>query len=170
MCTSISLLDAMIHSFYRKLESSEKHKVEVLTELETEFMEDIDEFYDLDINSSLYKEEYENMRRIDGVDRDFLMLTEKLNALKTNVVTNASLELTKAQGKVNESIRRLTQISIAVAIAALVIVGFGLPESEKVWGTLIPVMIVLIGIFIVYKLPGWRKGRKPTKTVLLPKP
>lgn len=185
MSMSMSLLDVMIHSFYRKLESSEKHKAEVLMQLENEFIEDIDEFYDLDIIAPIYKEEYEKLRKIDGVNQDFQIVKDKMNALKTNVVlkeqgeiskrildfTKVSVELThqlvaltKQLGEVNESIQKLTEISIAIAIAAMVIVG--LPDSDKFWGAIISIVAVIIVIILIYH---WPKSSKKGWNALLQK-
>ena len=149
MSISISVLEVMIQSFYRELESTEKHKPELLMELETKLISDIDEFYDLDIRSPYYKEEYENLRNVDGINRDFQMLKDKLNALKTNVVLEEQIKLTKEQAKVDQSILRLTEISIIIALAAMIIAA--VPESLKTIFAIVSGVVVTLSLFYIFK-------------------
>ena len=85
MSMSMSLLDAMIYSAHCKIDS-EENEAKTLATIETDFIKDIQEFYDLDINKSNYKETYERMRKIDGLDKDFRILKDKISTLKTNLV------------------------------------------------------------------------------------
>ena len=163
MGISISVLDVMIQSFYRELESSEKHKSEAIVELETEFIEDIDEFYDLDINYPYYKEEYENLRKVDGINKDFQMLKDKLNALKTNAVLEEQVKLTKEQAKVDQSILRLTEISLVIALSAMIIAA--VPESAKTLSAIILGITVVLSIFYIYK-NNFKSGLKKLTRVI----
>ncbi len=121
MNLSVSVLKAMIHSFYHEISSSDKRQVKTLMKIESDLIEDIDEFYDLDLRISVYKEMYEKIRRLDGVNKDFRMLKEKLGSLKTNLVL-------EEQTKVNSRILLLTGVSTVSAIASLIILA---PEIAK---------------------------------------
>lgn len=141
MSISMSLLDAMIHSFYRELETKEQ-QAEMLTRIETDLITDIDEFFDLDIKSPVYREMYQRMRKIDGVDSDFRMLKQKLGALKTNVVLDE-------QAKVNKRILDITGISVVIAIAAMIIVAVPDWFADKLFVGEITVIIVIAGFAII---------------------
>lgn len=110
---STSLLNAMIHSLHQQLGEAENQKYKKLMDLETEFFKDIDEYYDLDFNWAPFKEKYEKIRKIDGVDRDFQMVKGKLGALKTNIVLGKQVSL-------DNNIFILTAFSIVIALGAII--------------------------------------------------
>jgi hypothetical protein len=120
MSINMSVMDAMIYSFHDEL-LSERHQVEALGIAESEFVKDIDEFYELDILNSIYKERYEKIRAIDGLDKDFKMLKAKLAAIKTNLVLDEQRRFNKEQNKINKNTERLTIVSVGIAVAAIII-------------------------------------------------
>jgi hypothetical protein len=124
MSVSMSILDTMIHDFYKELVSVE-HDAEKLGNLEKEFFKDIDEFYDLDNYDSDYKEMFKKLRSVDGLERDFEELKERLQALKTNLVLDEQRKVNKEQEKINKRIEILSVISIGIAIFAIIVVIFG---------------------------------------------
>jgi hypothetical protein len=112
MSIGISILDATIHSFYGEIAS--KQDAKTLVKIENDLVEDMDEFYDLEIRYLLFKEIYEALRSLAGTDQDFRMLKEKLNALKTNL-------LMLEQRRVNSYILALAVATAIVGIVAVLI-------------------------------------------------
>jgi hypothetical protein len=110
MSIGVSILDATIHSFYSEIASRQDAKT--LVRIENDLVEDMDEFYDLEIRYLLFKEIYEALRSLAGVDQDFRMLKEKLNALKTNL-------LMLEQRRVNSYILALAVVTAIVGIVAV---------------------------------------------------
>jgi hypothetical protein len=112
MSIGVSILDATIHSFYGEIAS--KQDAKTLVRIENDLVEDMDEFYDLEIRYLLFKEIYEALRSLAGIDQDFRMLKEKLNALKTNL-------LMLEQRRVNIYILVLAVVTAIVGIVAILI-------------------------------------------------
>ncbi|MDG7035350.1 MAG: hypothetical protein JRM78_03930 [Nitrososphaerota archaeon] len=111
-----SVLGAMIHSFYQEIESKER-SAKTLISVENNFIDDIEEFYDLDIIAPNYKERYEKLRDLSGMDADFRALKEKLASLKTNVVL-------EDQGNQDQYLVLLAIVSAAVGAIAVLIALF----------------------------------------------
>ncbi|MCL5874170.1 MAG: hypothetical protein M1161_02370 [Candidatus Thermoplasmatota archaeon] len=109
---SISSLRTMIHSFYNEI-ANERGAKALLT-IEEELIEDIEEFYELGINSFLFKDIYKRLRELAGLDEDFKVLKEKLEALKTNVVI-------KDQRVTNRMLILLTIVLIIVTATLIVL-------------------------------------------------
>jgi hypothetical protein len=108
MSISMSLARALIYSAHSKIDS-EPDEAKTLATIENSFIKGIEEFYDLDIKRSNYKEMYERMRTIDGLEKDFLILKDQISILKANLVL-------EEQRKVNKLIVLLTVVVVLIGI------------------------------------------------------
>ncbi len=142
MSISLSFLHAKIASIYKKLEKDHEES-EMLCTIETDMVQDLDEFYDLDIRQPLYKEFYERMKNIDGVNRDFKMLKEKLKNLKSNA-------LLIEEKRLNERIESLTGISVFVGIAG-VLLGLFIAMKELLGAFIAGIIVVMCLIIFVLR-------------------
>ena len=84
MATGLSCLRAMMDSFHREV--AEESRVKILLSTTSEFVTDFDEFYDLDLVVPAYKRQYERMKQVAGVERDFESLRSTLETL-TNLAS-----------------------------------------------------------------------------------
>jgi hypothetical protein len=78
----ISVVRAMVKSFYREIENAGGSRS--MVDIENSLIRDMEEFYDLDIISNAYKLKYNRLKTISGIEKEYLELKDKLTSLKTN--------------------------------------------------------------------------------------
>lgn len=78
-----SSLKSMIHSFYAAIQ--ERSTLRPIIDVERQLIEDLDEFYDLDIQYQNYKIVYEKLKKLAGLDEDYIRLKDKLTSLKSDL-------------------------------------------------------------------------------------
>jgi len=82
--SAIACLQEMIREFNREIDQADD-TLAVLTGLEG-MLQSFGELYDLDIRYSLYRDEYENVRTLTNLDRDFQRLHERFNSVKEEAI------------------------------------------------------------------------------------
>jgi uncharacterized membrane protein len=92
MSLGLSSFESMNYHVYRKLET--ERGLEALIHVESELAEEIDEYYDLEIGVPIYKNAYERLKRVAGIEEDYDRLKKKIESFKTNVVIKDQRDLT----------------------------------------------------------------------------
>lgn len=82
--SAIACLQEMIREFNREIDQADD-TLAVLNGLEG-MLQSFGELYDLDIRYSLYRDEYENVRTLTNLDRDFQRLHERFNSVKEEAI------------------------------------------------------------------------------------
>ena len=87
---------------------------ETLSKIEDELLRDLDDFYDLEIRTWAYsyRMQFENSKKILGIDKSFESLKEKIFSLRTIVHSGT-------QTNINAKIRNLT-ILLLILTATLI--------------------------------------------------
>jgi hypothetical protein len=131
---NLSALKASIQAFYFELES--KPDTDTLLELENTLVTDLDEYYDLDISSNWYKQEYEKTKKISGVNRDYERLLDKLRSLRDNQNLKEQRNSVLAQEKTNKLQRMLSfllvMFTVVIAIGTVIHNRFGIVVSFSI--------------------------------------
>jgi hypothetical protein len=110
---SISALTTLKNYYYFTLERSAPTP-ETLSKIEDELLRDLDDFYDLEIRTWAYsyRMQFENSKKILGIDKNFENLKEKISSLRTIVHSGT-------QTNINAKIRNLT-ILLLILTATLI--------------------------------------------------
>lgn len=126
--SALSALQGMIQRFYVDL--NQQGSLERVVRTLGEMLESFAELYDLDIRLYLYRQEYEKLRELLKVDRDFAFLSSKLASVKED----ASL---REQRLFNKLLVAFTVATTSIAVAGTVaqleswpgryFVGFAVP-------------------------------------------
>ena len=82
--SAIACLQEMIREFNREIDQADD-TLAVLSSLEG-MLQSFGELYDLDIRYSLYRDEYENVRDLINLDRDYQRLHERFNSVKEEAI------------------------------------------------------------------------------------
>jgi hypothetical protein len=90
-CTGLASLREMVSSFHHEIERNAG--LESLFQVTSEFVEDFDEFYDLDLVMYNYKGWYQRLKVLDGSERDYAKLKEKMTALNEQLSMKAQVWL-----------------------------------------------------------------------------
>jgi hypothetical protein len=147
MLIGLSAVEGMMYSFYREIE--EGSGLWPLVDVENDLIVDMDELYDLDIKSSIYKTQYEKIKKIAGIEDDYNKLKDKLSAQKANEnliqqnklnVMLIILSLTVIFATLYPiSLQRFPQFSniilclILLDFAAVVVLGYGVAGDPRRW-------------------------------------
>jgi len=107
MVMEISLIKVMLHSFYK--ETEEHEDLQHVLDIEKELVTDLDEFYDLDLKFNSYKDSYEKIKEISGINESYNAVKNKLNDLKNY------FSLTQ-QRRINFAIIILTVFTVASSL------------------------------------------------------
>ena len=112
---SLSALTTLKNSYYFRLEHLNPTP-ETLSKIEDELLRDLDDFYDLEIRnwSYSYRMQFENSKKILGIDKSFVGLKEKISSVRTVVHTDI-------QTKLNEKVRNLTLFLILLTATLIAI-------------------------------------------------
>lgn len=124
---SLSALTTLKNYYYYELEHKEATP-NILSDIEDEFLRDLDDFYDLEIRNWAYsyRAQFENSKRILGVDKNFESLKEKISSIRTIVHTSTQTQLSKTQTELNASVRKLTIILIILTASLISLTAFNL--------------------------------------------
>ncbi|MCA9367614.1 hypothetical protein KC887_05145 [Candidatus Kaiserbacteria bacterium] len=82
--SAIACLQEMIREFNREIDQADD-TLAVLSSLEG-MLQSFGELYDLDIRYSLYRDEYENVRRLINLDSDYQRLHDRFNSVKEEAI------------------------------------------------------------------------------------
>ena len=115
MIMEISLIKVMLHSFYK--ETEEHEDLQHVIDIEKELVTDLDEFYDLDLSFTSYKDSYEKIKEIAGINESYKAVKNKLNDLKNY------FSLTQ-QRRINLAIVTLTVFTVFAVFLSVNFSGF----------------------------------------------
>ncbi len=90
---SISLLREIIRTFHNEMES--QRDLKSLLSVSHEFLDVIDDFYDLAVRQIVLKLNYEKVRQISGLEKDYRNLQEAVRALEADMALDSSYRLNK---------------------------------------------------------------------------
>jgi hypothetical protein len=90
---SVSLLREIVRTFHYEMES--KQDLKSLLSVSHEFLDVIDDFYDLAVRQVVLKMNYEKVRHISGLDKDYKNLREAVQALESDMSLDSSYRLNK---------------------------------------------------------------------------
>lgn len=128
--TSISSLKSGLFSFNRELEKSSG--IESLSQLEKELIEDVNEFYDLDIAALHYKKDYEEIKKNTNLEKEYSVMRMRLQDLRNNISI-------KRREDNNKLIIILTLALIAIAIPKDIFSAFNLASVYPEWFIIIAI-------------------------------
>ncbi|WP_224372340.1 hypothetical protein [Hyalangium versicolor] len=134
--SALCSLHGMIQLFYVDLhrQSDLRRVVETLGEMTESFAE----LYDLDIRRHLYRQEYEKLRELAKIDRDYAFLVEKFGSVKED----ASLREQRLFNKL--------LVAFTVATTSISIIGTIAQVSQWTWGRILAVTIpVAVALTVV---------------------
>lgn len=112
---SLSALTTLKNSYYFTLERSEPTP-KTLSKIEDELLRDLDDFYDLEIRTWAYsyRMQFENSKKILGIDKSFESLKEKISSIRIIVHS-------EAQTNLNAKVTNLTRLLLILTVALITI-------------------------------------------------
>jgi hypothetical protein len=119
-----------------------------------ELVDDFAELYDFDIRRSIYRYEYQRLKRLSGIDSDYQQLSLKVN----NLTQTASL---KEQQSVNRILLFLTASTLSASVTATIatVNEWSLKQTliALIVSVTLTVLLVAVGAKIVRSIVGrWR--------------
>lgn len=142
---TLASLKEVIRSYHAEMET--QTGLASMLEVSREFLDTIDEFYDLDIRQHVLKLNYEKARHISGLDQDYRSLRESVSVLESEMAVDSTFKL-------NKLIFAFTIVNVSIVLYELVASRTSLPVSIVLAIGLLIAALVGPGAYLAYDRIG----------------